>query len=497
MEFMGALGWSDLCTFALFGMLFLFFAEIFRITFPTSNIPPGRKPFPFVGNVPQIIKDPMKFINEMKNYGEISSVYLGRKPSISLNTIGVAREALLQNGSDFLGRPLIPVLDWVIHGKGIVMANGDSWKQQRKFALHTLRSFGFGKKSLEERVSEEAKCLAEELEKQGEKPCDPQFWLMNATSNIICSIVFGNRFDYDNERFCHLLDIVNKNIIMTGSVIGQIFNLVPIIKYLPGPQQQIQRNAKEFTAFISEAVKEHHTTLDRENPRDFIDAYIMEIEKQNSNPESSFCEENMVFSVADLFLAGTDTTSTTLRWGLMFMLDHPDIQERCHQEIADVIGYERCPSMEDRANMHYVLATLHEIQRFANITPLGVMRGVTTDTQLRGFRLAKGTQVFVNMTAIFTNKDHWKFPNEFNPGNFLDDEGKFLKHEFFVPFSLGPRLCLGEQLARMELFIFFTSLLQRLRFTHPPGVTSSHNDGIFGLIRSPKPFKLVCQKREF
>uniref|UniRef100_A0A8C9WJD3 Uncharacterized protein n=1 Tax=Scleropages formosus TaxID=113540 RepID=A0A8C9WJD3_SCLFO len=357
---------------------------MFRIRFFQNKLPPGPKPFPFVGNLPQIIKAPMNPVQPTTSFCEkkCCSFHFGREPSIVLNTIDVVKEALVHNASEFSGRPYIPVIDWVTNGKGIVtVPYGTSWRQQRRFALQTLRNFGLGKKSLEERVSEEARYLIEELEKHKGKSFDPQHCLQNAVANIICSIVFGNRFDYDNN---FLTTCYN-----TSSLFPcQITNFLPFIKYLPGPQQNIKRNANKLLAFFEEAVKEHKSTLDRENLRDFIDTYLVEIE-QKSNPESTFSEENMIMTVADLFFAGTDTTATTLRWGLIFMMEHPDIQEKCHQEIVQVLGYDRLPTMDDRANMHYVHATVHEIQRFANIVPLGVVHSVTKDTQLRGYHLAE------------------------------------------------------------------------------------------------------------
>ncbi|XP_016119205.1 cytochrome P450 2B4-like, partial [Sinocyclocheilus grahami] len=243
------------------------------------------------------------------------------------------------------------------------------------------------------------------------KSMDPQHTIHNAVSNIICSIVFGERFEYDNKRFSYLLKILNNHFMLTGSAAGQIFNLAPFIKHFPGPHQKVMQNFTELLSFIRDEIKEHKETLDPDSPRDFIDAYLLEIEKQKSNEGSTFHEENMVMSVLDLFLAGTDTTSTTIRWGLIYLIQNPDVQERCHEEIVRVLGYDRLP------------------------------------------------------TAIFSDKEHWKHPDAFNPENFLDENGNFFKPESFIAFSLGPRVCLGETLARTELFLYITSLLQQIQFS--------------------------------
>uniref|UniRef100_A0A8C1UI28 Uncharacterized protein n=1 Tax=Cyprinus carpio TaxID=7962 RepID=A0A8C1UI28_CYPCA len=478
------------------GFIFVVLFELIRINSYRGQTPPGPRPLPFVGTIPHFLKNPMEFIRSLSQYGEMTTVYLGKKPSIILNTIELAKEAFVQNASSFSGRPPLPLLIWVTEGYGIVMATfGHSWRQQRRFALHTLRNFGLGKKSMEERVTEECSYLVPEMLKLEGKPFDPQHAIQNAVSNIICSIMFGDRFDYDNKSFKYLLEIVKENIIQSGSLVGQVFDLLPIIKHFPGPHQKIYQNAEELKEFIRKAVKTHRENLDPDSTRDFIDAYLLEIEKQKSNEDSTFHEDNMVMSVSDLFLAGTDTTATTIRWGLIFLTQNPDVQERCHEEIVRVLGYDRLPNMDDRDKLPYTNATVHEIQRCANIVPSGVFHETTQPTKLRGYDIPKGTVIFTNLTAILTDKEHWKYPDTFNPENFLDDNGHFFKPESFLPFSLGPRVCLGETLAKTELFLFVTFLLQRIHFSWPPGVKWPDMNGIVSVVRSPEPFNIICHSR--
>ncbi|XP_051947980.1 cytochrome P450 2B4-like [Xyrauchen texanus] len=479
------------------GLIVLVLYEIIRIISSRAKTPPGPTPLPFMGSLPYFVTKPMELIRSMSQYGEMTTVYFGRKPTIVLNTIQITKEALVQNASSFSGRPSVPLIDWITKGYGIIFTSfGHSWRQQRRFALHTLRNFGLGKKSVEERVSEEGCYLVAEMLKAEGKPFDPQHAIHNAVSNIICSIIFGDRFDYNNKRFAYLLKILKNHIIQTGSLIAQIFNLFPFIKHFPGPHQKIYQNAEKLKDFVREALKEHRETLDANSPRDFIDAYLLEIEKQKSNEDSTFHEENMLISTADLFLAGTDTTGTSISWGLIFLMGNQDVQERCHQEIVGVLGYDRLPSMDDRDKLPYTYATVYEIQRHSNIVPLGVVHETTQAVKLRGYNIPKETQIMTNLTAILSDKEHWKFPHTFNPENFLDDNGHFYKTESFLPFSLGPRVCLGETLAKTELFIFITSLLQRIHFSWPPGEKRPDMDGIFSVVRSPQPFNILCHSRD-
>ncbi|KAL7859021.1 hypothetical protein SRHO_G00141680 [Serrasalmus rhombeus] len=479
------------------GLLTLLLLEIFRLNLSRSRYPPGPKPLPFVGNLPQLSKDQMAFIRSLPKYGDMCSIYLGRKPTIVLNNMQLAKEAFVQNGTVFSGRPLQPLTKWITKGYGIITANyGHSWRQQRRFALHTLRDFGLGKKTVEERVAEEAHYLIKEMLKQEGKPFYPIHQFMNAVSNIICSIIFGDRFEYDVKRFAKLLEMLNENAQFVGSSAAQIFNLVPIIKYFPGPHQKIWHNVEALKKFILEIVEEHKKTLDPDNPRDFTDAYLIEMTKQESKEDTTFHMENMMRSILDLFIAGTETTSTTLRWGLIYMMDHPDVQECCHEEIIRVLGFDRCPCMEDRPQLPYTCATVYEIQRYASIVPIGLIHKNTQPALLRGYHLPKGYEILVNLTAIMTDKNHWKYPDMFNPENFLDEKGQFCKNDAFLPFSLGPRVCLGESLAKMELFIFFTSLLQRLKFSWPAGAPRPNMDATFSVVHSPYTFNTICCSRE-
>uniref|UniRef100_A0A8B9KZY6 Cytochrome P450 n=1 Tax=Astyanax mexicanus TaxID=7994 RepID=A0A8B9KZY6_ASTMX len=144
--------------------LFLIQCSIFRLNSSRRRFPPGPKPLPFVGNTMQLLKDPMDLVRSLENYGEMSCLYLSGRPMIVLNKMEIVKEAFVHNGSVFSGRPRVPIIDWITEGLGIIMVTyGNAWRQQRRFALHTLRDFGLGKKSLEERVAEEARYLVEEM----------------------------------------------------------------------------------------------------------------------------------------------------------------------------------------------------------------------------------------------------------------------------------------------------------------------------------------------
>uniref|UniRef100_A0A8C9CI25 Cytochrome P450 family 2 subfamily S member 1 n=1 Tax=Phocoena sinus TaxID=42100 RepID=A0A8C9CI25_PHOSS len=145
-------------------------------------------------------------------------------------------------------------------------------------------------------------------------------------------------------------------------------------------------------------------------------------------------------------------------------------KERVQAELTRELGPGQAPSLGDRARLPYTDAVLHEAQRLLALVPMGVPRTLVKTTRFRGYTLPQGTEVFPLLGSILHDPEVFKQPEEFNPGRFLDADGKFKKHEAFLPFSLGKRVCLGEGLARTELFLLFTAILQAFSglFNIPP-----------------------------
>ncbi|XP_054238310.1 cytochrome P450 2H2-like isoform X2 [Indicator indicator] len=369
-----------------------------------GKMPPGPTAFPILGSVLQLnpwnIPESLKELS--KKYGPVFTIHLGSEKVVVLYGYDVVKEALIDQADNFSGRGSLPLLKKLLQGTGILTSNGETWKQIRRFTLTTLRDFGMGKKSIEERIQEEARFLVERIRNTKERPFNPGNYLVHAVSNIICSVIFGDRFDYEDKKFLTLIDLLEEN-----------NNL---------------QNSKST--------------------------------QEKGNAHSEFTTETLSRTTIDLFLAGTGTTSTTLRYGITILQKYPEIVEKVQKEIDSVIGRDRSPSVADRSQMPYTDAVVHEIQRFIDFLPINVPHAVTKDIKFRGYFIPKDTMIFPMLHPILHDNKEFPNPEKFDPGHFLNADGTFKRSDYFMPFSAGKRICAGEGLARMEIFIFLTAILQ-------------------------------------
>uniref|UniRef100_A0A673HLQ5 Uncharacterized protein n=1 Tax=Sinocyclocheilus rhinocerous TaxID=307959 RepID=A0A673HLQ5_9TELE len=392
-----------------------------------GQLPPGPTPYPLLGNILQIdVKEPYKYYLKLsKKYGSVFTIWLANSPVVIISGYQALKDTMIGLGEEFSGRATYPLLMKITLGYG----SGHRWKEMRRFTLMTLKNFGMGRRSIEERVREEAEKLVEItlilcyflFKGSAFSPAD---MLSNTVANVICSIVFGQRFEFED----------------------QIYNVFPkLVSLFPGKHHLLFRDVDKAREYCKLQAKAR-------------------INNEKYNPDTEYHFDNLISLVWNLFSAGTETTSSTVRHALLLMMKHPDVQERVQKEIDEVVGRDRWSSVEDRQNLPYTDAVIHEIQRNMDLAPIAVPHKMMCNTEYNGYVIPKGVMVFPLLSSVLIDPKMWKNPNCFDPENFLDADGRFQKNDAFVVFGMGKRACLGEALARIELFNFFISLLQHFTF---------------------------------
>ena len=484
----------------------VFLCSVLVVTRP-KNLPPGPLTLPLVGSywfVKQMQKKDhhLLFSDAAKLYGDIFSYQIGSQLFVVLRGYDAIYQAFVKQSAIFSDRPDVPIRGlWPPVKEGIALRGySQKWKTLRRFTLQTLRDFGVGKTSIEEKINVEIDAASKAFDAAKGKPLEIASILHNIVGNVIYGIVFGTRFDHNDPKFEMIRKLTNV------AVMGQAFNNASL--FLPRWMAQIftrklqrevetrKQNFETIRSFIFEQVKNHEDTYDENNIRDFVDLYLQATRDSKEERSDVFTEGSMLRVIIELFIAGSETTYNTLDWAFLFIAENPGIQENCFKEIADVVG-DKIIENAERVKMPYVEATIHESQRLANIVPIGLQHSTTEKTTLLGYQIPKDTIVLPNLYSALMDPKHWDQPNKFNPMRFIDATGKVFKPDAQMPFGIGPRICLGEPLARMELFLVFASLLQKFKFEREyPAFRHSLERKPNRVTSSPQIYKMRITRRE-
>ncbi|KAH9489490.1 cytochrome P450 2 sub U member 1 [Bulinus truncatus] len=441
------------------------------------SLPPSPMwSLPVVGHFLFLNKDLRPDFQKWRNQcGDIFSLQLGSKLMIVLNGYDVIHEALVTRGDDFSDRPVI-LLDELLgsQGKGIVFSSGSVWNEHRALSLGILRKFGLGTDALANRITSEVTHLLNHLAEHIDQPVDIGRWTTTSTASAA-----------DGKNVCVQQSNFN-------------FELHALLKYLPRDVCN-ERQLKKILMIMSGIFQQFIDESKDKDPEDsFIASYVHERESRlKSGQETSLDDANLLKSVFDLFLAGTETTSVTLSWFVLYMLNYPDIQLKIFQEISQCVGMHRSPTMQDKSKLIYVNAAIMETQRLSSILPQSVSRTCSSDQTIRNFTIPKGSLIAPNLDSVLLDEKIWgDDAKSFRPERFIDEVGQLKKIPEFVPFGLVRRVCLGEALAKTELFITLTAMVQRFELSPVDPAKPASMNYVYGLTCRPQPYLVQITERK-
>ncbi|KAF1753348.1 hypothetical protein GCK72_019904 [Caenorhabditis remanei] len=456
----------------------VFIFLVFHLLRRTGRLPPGPTPLPLIGNIHQLAyqvwrrKGIVAALNYYrKKYGNVYTIWLGPMPTVSITNYELAHDVFIKNGKKCYDRQLAPILEHITDGLGLLAANGENWAEMRRFTLLAFRRMGVGSGLIEKRIMNElnGRCseLDAEIAKNGKVIVPVDFFDLTVGS-VINSVLVGKRFDENTKD--EFLTI--KKLFDASTETFNLFDLnVPVwfLKWFFPSRFQLTWDARHnILNHVSKEAFERLKQLDSgkhdidsKEPNDLVDCFLLKMrEEREKGPDghTGYTMEALKFVLHDLWLAGQGTTATTLYVGFMKLVNHPDVMLRIREELIRITQNSRDLTLQDRPKTPFLNATIAEIQRFTSVLNVNFWRINHETIKFKGYEIESGCMLTAQVGALHVNEELFENPEKFDPERFMRNE-KLLQQT--IPFGIGKRSCVGEQLARSELYLVFGNLLLR------------------------------------
>jgi len=283
-----------------------------------------------------------------------------------------------------------------------------------------------------------------------------------------------------------------------GSVLVFLSELSTIAPELTGWNKYV-KSMGLVSSLMKEEIREHKESFVDENPpRDFLDTYLANI-NATTDPNSTFYKEQgykqLVAVLMDFFGAGSETTSSTLTWAVLCLCTNPKVQKTMQEEIDQVVGKNRRPTLDDKPMLPYTEAVMQEVFRMSSIVPSGLFHNTMANVNFQGFEIPKNTCVIANIHGVHYDPAVWGDPENFRPERFLTNTKAVLKPESLLAFSTGKRACIGEALARDEFFLFLTNIFQRFEVRPDRDIREISLEPQLGFLLQAKKFNVILKDR--
>ncbi|XP_054923489.1 cytochrome P450 18a1-like [Dermacentor andersoni] len=467
-------------------------------------LPPGPWGLPLVGFLPFLGKEFHRTLQSLAvTYGPIYQIFLGSKRVVVISDPKLVRQAFSQ--AAFSGRPDTE-LTKLLQGYGIINSAGALWREQRAFLHRVFRDFvprhgRPGSVALEQKMQVHIGEFLSSLGPFEGSSLHVRRSLARAVSNILGSFLMSVTYSSRDSKFEQLLALFEEGFRLLTLAVP--VNFIPALRYVPGSNwayRRIKRNRHQTADYFRRIADAHRSSYVEGTVRDIVDAYLVQLRRDKARgiqrEDTYFSEEQLVQVLMDIFSAGLETVTSTLEWAILLLVRHPHVQRRLQEELDAHLASEgeRPASMADLPALPYAQATILEVLRRANVIALGNAHATTCDVELAGYRIPADTHVVSNLWAIHMDPDLWEEPEEFRPERFLVD-GQVQKPDYFMPFSVGRRMCLGNHLTQTEVFLFLSNLLLRYTLELPEGEQPPSMDGHVAVSHTPRPFRVKIVPR--
>ncbi|KAK4489349.1 hypothetical protein RD792_005156 [Penstemon davidsonii] len=424
-----------------------------------------------------------------KEYGTVYTYSTGNKQHLYINHPELVKEMSNCISSE-LGKPsyitkrLAPML-----GNGILRSNGHMWARQRKvvapeFFMDKVKGMvGLMLESAESLTNKWERCIEESEIAEIKAEED----LRSVTADVISKACFGSSYVEGKQIFSKLRtlqELITNQAFLFGS---NAFRLVP-----NGQQRKIENLEKEIESLIWEAAKERDKECNNEENRDLLQL-IMEGAINNNVDDEDSPKRFIVDNCKNIYFAGHESTAIAASWCLMLLALHPQWQARIRAELAQVFG----PTGKlDPDSLHKLKTVTMVIQEVLRLYPPAafVSREALQETQIGHIVVPKGVCLWTLIPTLHRDLNVWgPDVNEFNPERFANGISNACKvPQVYIPFGLGPRLCLGRNFALIQLKIVVAVIVSKFSFSLSPKYR--HSPAYRMIVEPGKGVQLLIQR---
>ncbi|GLJ32228.1 hypothetical protein SUGI_0648650 [Cryptomeria japonica] len=442
------------------------------------SLPPGPSGWPILGNLIQLGKRPHESLYALSvKYGPLMTLRLGMRTVVVVSSPATAKEVFKTHDNILAGRMVTEAHKSLSHDKSsLIWADyGPYWRNLRRISTVEL----FSPKRLEAlqhlRRDQVFSTIRLIFEDKG-KVVNIAHTVFCTSLNLLGNMIFSTSvFDPHNPASAGLKDTICELMVVAGK--PNLVDFFPFLRFLD-PQRvsrEMDRLFKELYDFSDTFIQKRlsQSVQRKDSDKDFLDVLL------DSRTED-FTLVGVRALIAELFIAGTETTTTTIEWAMAELIRNPQKLNRARQELDEVVGCNRKVEESDLDRLPYLHAAVKEVFRLRTTGPLLLPHKATSSCEIGGFVIPKDTQVMVNVWAMGRDSSIWKNPLEFIPERFLEGENSKIDYrgqDFeLIPFGAGRRMCPGLPLASRMVHLVLASLLHSFEWKLPDGMSCEQMD---------------------
>ncbi|KAJ8562272.1 hypothetical protein K7X08_011563 [Anisodus acutangulus] len=444
-----------------------------------KKLPPGPWRLPIIGSVHHLTRGvPHRVLNNLtQKYGPIMYLQLGEVPTIVVSSPHTAKQILKTHDLAFASRPQTMLGKIICYNCTDIAFSpyGDYWRQMRKLSVLELLSAKMVK-SFSPIQQDELSNLLSSIGSMIDSPinlAEKLFWFMNA---VTCRSAFGKVCKDQNE----LITLIHRaQSLSSGFELADLFPSKKFLHGISGMKSKLMKARNKVDTVLDNIINVHRENRangkycnSESGTEDMIDVFLRLME--NGEFQFPLTNDNIKAVILDMFVAGSDTSSSTVIWALLEMMKSPSVMAKAQAEVRQVFNGNNDTDLE---KLNYLKLVIKETLRLHPPTPLLVPRECREETDIDGFTIPLKSKILVNVWAIGRDPESWENPECFIPERFENSSVEFTGNHFqFLPFGAGRRICPGIQFGLVLVTLPLAHLLYKFDWKLPKGINAANLD---------------------